>query len=264
MTILLVNDDGYEAEGIRVLEEVLVAAGHEVWVCAPSSQRSASSHGMTLGRDVTATSFGANHWHVDGFPSDCILYGLRGGLFPLSPDLVVSGINHGYNISTDILYSGTIGAASEAALAGIPAIAISCQKKGDGGVFPFEKAARFLVEHLTSFLPLCGKESFVNINVPPESDGKRWAASNLSRLYYDDVVLKGSTSSTRTFDHPHFGSSILLRLSGGRASQQEEEKESDFHRMEEGLISVTVLGVLPRVDETRQALLRLLEKSSNT
>ena len=125
MIILLTNDDGYQAEGISVLETVLAEAGHEVWVCAPSDQRSAQSHAMTLKGKIRFIRFDARHYHCSGTPADCILYGLNGGALPVAPDVVVSGINHGYNASTDILYSGTVGAASEAALRGIPAIAIS-------------------------------------------------------------------------------------------------------------------------------------------
>lgn len=261
MTILLVNDDGYKAEGIRVLEEVLASYGHEIWVCAPSCQKSASSHSMTLSRDIVATEYGKHHWYLDGYPADCILYALRGHLFPHDPDVVVSGINHGYNISTDVLYSGTVGAASEAAMTGIPAFALSCQGRGDVSTYPFHLAARFLADHLSRFLPLCSRDSMVSINVPAASDGKTWRVSTLSHLFYDDAVLKGETRHKRTFDHEKasFGTSILLGLKGGTVRQDDEEEESDFRRMEEGVIAVTVLGVLPAVDEKRQESLRLLE-----
>lgn len=260
MTILLVNDDGYAAEGIRVLEEVLASYGHEIWVSAPSSQKSASSHSMTLVRDVVAVEYGPNHWHLDGFPADCILYALRGGLFPRLPDVVVSGINHGYNISTDILYSGTVGAASEAALAGVPSFAISCQGEREEGPFPFRKTATFLAEHLAQFLPLAAKGSIININVPAHSDGKTWKVGSVSRLCYDDAVLKSETEKTRTFqgDQARFGTSILLSLQGGHATQKDGEMESDFHHMEAGYVAVTALGVLPLIDGKRQESLRLL------
>lgn len=263
MTILLVNDDGYESEGIHVLEDVLVRHGHEVWVSAPSSQKSASSHSMTMARDIHAVNYRPNHWHVDGFPADCVLYALRGGLFPRRPDVVVSGINHGYNISTDVLYSGTIGAASEAAMAGIPAFALSCQQSGDGKAgYPFERSAEFLAAHLRQFLPLCSTDSFVSINVPPETDGTTWESAGLSHLFYDDAVLKSSRGTVRTYDHGKvcFGTSVVLSLQGGGPSQVERSEETDFMAMRRGVVSVTVLSVLPAVDETMQERLRAMEK----
>ena len=142
MTILLANDDGYQAEGIQVLLRVLEEAGHEVWMAAPDGERSAKSHSMTLGEDIVARKIGENRWILNGQPGDCVLYGLKGGLFPRTPDMVVTGINRGYNISTDVCYSGTIGAAEEATLCGVPAIALSCQgrpylRPGPSRVVPF-------------------------------------------------------------------------------------------------------------------------------
>ena len=93
MTILLVNDDGYEAVGIKALESVLSRYGHEIWVSAPKTQMSGMSHAMTIGRPMKISRFGENHYFMDGTPVDCILYAKRyeEGLFPHDPDLVISG-----------------------------------------------------------------------------------------------------------------------------------------------------------------------------
>ena len=117
MNILLSNDDGYKADGIRILEEVLASYGHEIYVSAPDSEQSGKSHAMTISGKVTVTEFAPHHFHVSGTPADCIVYSHRCSLFPVAFDVVISGINHGYNLSTDIVFSGTCAAARQAACA---------------------------------------------------------------------------------------------------------------------------------------------------
>lgn len=199
MIILLTNDDGYQSEGITTLETVLGAAGHEVWVCAPSDQRSAQSHAMTLKGKIRFIRYDARHYHCSGTPADCVLYGLNGNALPIVPDVVISGINHGYNASTDILYSGTVGAASEAVLRGIPAIAISARADKQTGSYPFVEAAFFLAENLESFLPLCTREVLLNINVPPHSNGE-WRVGMIGQLEYYDVVERSSSARSTSYD----------------------------------------------------------------
>ncbi|MDY4611869.1 MAG: 5'/3'-nucleotidase SurE [Sphaerochaetaceae bacterium] len=252
MRILLTNDDGYESLGINTLRTSLLAAGHEVWVCAPSNQRSATSHSMTLRGDVFVTKYADRSYHCSGSPADCILYGLKGEAVPVSPDVVISGINHGYNLSTDILYSGTVGAASEAALMGIPAIAISAMCDQDK-VYPFSQAAMFLVEHLERFLPLCDSDTLVNINVPPKPNQRSWRVGNLGHLEYYDSVERCETPSEHVFDTSgtHFGTSTALersvfRLRGGVAPDLRcDTMHTDFSIVVDGDISVTALQVLP-------------------
>lgn len=133
MKILVVNDDGIHAEGIRRLAEMAVQLG-EVWVAAPDSQRSAMSHSITPHGDIIVkqTEFpvdGVRAFSISGTPADCIKIGIR-YLMKEKPDIVFSGINNGYNAGLDILYSGTVGAAMEAVLNGIPAIAFSSQDNG--------------------------------------------------------------------------------------------------------------------------------------
>ena len=277
MVILLTNDDGYQAEGIVVLEKVLLQAGHEVWVCAPSDQRSAQSHAMTLRGKVRFVRFGDRHYHCSGTPADCILYGLNGATLHVKPDLVVSGINHGYNASTDILYSGTVGAASEAALRGLPSIAISARSDSATGLFPFYEAATFLAVHLEEFVPLCNSEVLLNINVPP-NPSRNWKIGRMGQLEYFDVVERSSTVRTTSFD----ASSTKIGLAYGDSQDPEQVNigdevsyslrmdvhpqmrqsslETDYQILSEGDISVTPLKVNPVVhEETCSALLALLE-----
>lgn len=127
MKILISNDDGIFAPGIRALTEAFSAAGHEVYVCAPDSQRSAASHSLSIGRTLTVRSVvyagAAGAYAIGGTPADCVKLGLT-VLCPQA-EAVVSGVNKGYNVGTDILYSGTVAAAMEGAICGRPALAVS-------------------------------------------------------------------------------------------------------------------------------------------
>ncbi|WP_320129983.1 5'/3'-nucleotidase SurE [uncultured Sphaerochaeta sp.] len=264
MTILLTNDDGYQSEGIAVLESVLKRAGHEIWVCAPSHERSASSHSMTLRGEIIVTEYSSMHFHCSGTPSDCILYARKGNLFPRLPDLVISGINHGYNISTDILYSGTVGAASEAALMDMKSIAISCMKDSEG-IFPFVKTAQFLVDHLSAFFPLCNVDTIININVPPNWNGN-WKASRMSHLDYHDAVEQKEKIDQKIFDTKdvRFGTSIVLSLKGGISPVQKCETEgTDFQAITQGFASVSALSVLPPLNQAIQAKLNAMDIGSS-
>lgn len=276
MNILLTNDDGYQSEGISVLEAVLAEAGHEVWVCAPSDQRSAQSHAMTLKGKIKFIRYDARHYHCSGTPADCILYGLNGEAIPVVPDLIISGINHGYNASTDILYSGTVGAASEAALRGIPAMAISARADKTTGEYPFLEAAAFIVEHLQVFLPFCTREVLLNINVPPQPNGE-WRIGMIGQLEYFDVVERSSSARSTSYD----ASSTKLGLAYGDADVDangvgigdemtlllktevppeliHSELETDYRILGEHYISVTPIMVHPVVDmHTAEALEKL-------
>ena len=129
MNILLVNDDGIFAPGIRALAEVFSGAGHRVYVCAPDRERSAASHGGTFGRTLRAEPVDypgvEQAWAVDGMPSDCASLGLFLAGREAPVDIVVSGINRGMNLGGACVYSGTVGAAMEAAMCGTQGLAVS-------------------------------------------------------------------------------------------------------------------------------------------
>lgn len=193
------------------------------------------------------------------------------------PDLVVSGINHGYNASTDILYSGTIGAASEAALRGLPAIAISARSDRHSGEFPFLEAAAFLAEHLRQFLPLCSPEVLLNINVPPHTHGE-WRVGTIGRLEYLDVVERNSTTRSTSFDASstrvglaygdpgengnkvEIGDEVTLSLRSDLPPELRQfSLDTDYHLLSEGCISVTPLAVHPVVDEQISRVLAMIQ-----
>src|SRR5262249_60169926 len=126
--ILVAGGGGIEPPGREALEAALFTIGH-VTVVAPDPERSATSHGITLDQPVPYQQMAPNRFAVQGTPADCIISALR--MFPEPPSLVISGVNRGSNLGSDILYSGTVAAASEAALQGIPAIAVPAHSPAD-------------------------------------------------------------------------------------------------------------------------------------
>ena len=161
--ILLTNDDGIEAEGLRTLEKVLQDLAHLV-VVAPDRERSAVSHALTLRTRLNVSEISPKHYVINGTPADCVIYGLRHLVGDL-PDLVISGINHGANLGDDIMYSGTVAAAREAARHGIPSIAVS--QAYDDKPIRFEEGAAFVRNLVASMLRngLSG-EICLNLNIP--------------------------------------------------------------------------------------------------
>lgn len=166
MNILITNDDGIHAPGITSLAAALTAVG-EVAVVAPDRERSASSHALTLHHPLRAVKIAPGRFAVDGTPTDCVNLGIH-SLLDFHPDLVVSGINRGANIGDDVTYSGTVAAALEATLMGIPAFAVSLVCLDDdadyAGAAAF--AARLARQIGTHGLP---RDTFLNVNVPAVS-----------------------------------------------------------------------------------------------
>ena len=169
--ILLTNDDGIHSEGLRVLEQALAATSAEVWVVAPATEMSASSHSLSLQRPVRYEQLGERRFAVEGTPADSVIMAL-GQLLPVEPDLVIAGINKGGNMGENVFYSGTVAAAFEAALNQLPTFAISVASRKE---FRFDVAAAFAVKLAEKMLrePLPAG-LVLNVNVPhPWHDGVR-------------------------------------------------------------------------------------------
>ncbi len=237
MIILLTNDDGYGAEGIRLLDDVLSRAGHEVWVCAPEKQRSGFSHSISLKTPVEIREVCDRHYICQGSPADCIMFFLLGN-FPLKkPDVIISGINNGFNIGYDLLYSGTVGSATEGTLRDIPSIALSAQD-GEGIKVPYEDAATFMVNHLEEFVPLINPGSFININVPIDSNQK-WELCDVDYIEYYDHILIENPKNIYNFKGAANPEAVLNYSSG-----------SDFDiTSNRHVIAVSPLRVIQPVDE---------------
>lgn len=166
MRILLTNDDGIHAPGLTVLEAIAAQLSDDVWVCAPAEEQSGAGHSLTLHMPVRLVQHGERRFAVTGTPTDAVNLALK-KLFTdgRGPDLVISGVNGGENLGDDVTYSGTISAAVEAALAGIPAVAMSQAMRDQG--HGFAAAEAWAGKALAPLLDLqMAKRTLVNVNFP--------------------------------------------------------------------------------------------------
>jgi 5'-nucleotidase len=211
LNVLLTNDDGIEAEGLQALREALVGLeGVRLAVIAPDGNRSAMARSITTRRPLwvqeTPFSDGTVGYATDGTPVDCVRLASLGLVEGFSADLVVSGINHGSNLGDDITYSGTVAAALEGVVLGLPSIAVSQQSKAraldyrfDGG-FGFEIAARFvarLVERIED-VPLPAT-TLLNVNVPAGEPSGVEVTSLGKRIYRDELKLEREEEHRRRY-----------------------------------------------------------------
>ncbi len=259
MRILLTNDDGYDSKGIIELEEVLTSYGHKISVCAPSTQRSASSHSVSIRDSVHIYSYSKDHYYCSGTPADCILFSFRSGLFVLDDfDLVISGINHGLNVSSDILYSGTVSAAKEAVLMGLKAIAISIETPPKGDSFNFKEAATFLAENLNTFYPLCTTHTVMNINVPHKNDG-HWKTGSIGILDYNDAaqVTKGTLEEIKNEALNKITLGLKPLESPPSLINNGYSSVTDYELINNNNISVSIIDVLPSLSTLHQELIAL-------
>jgi 5'-nucleotidase len=166
--ILLTNDDGHEAAGLRSLADHLHEFA-EVKIVAPSSERSGTAQSLTLRQPIVCHRIADNEWAIDGTPADCVIVALH-KLLPHPPDLVISGINHGANLGENVYYSGTVGAAREAVIHHVPGVAVSlCSKRANSDFAPTSQLALKTAEMiLQEKLP---EQVLLNINVPENWNG---------------------------------------------------------------------------------------------
>lgn len=241
MRVLVSNDDGISAVGLRALVPALIEAGHEVRIVAPSRQQSGVSHCLTYlrplqGREVV-TEGGIAGLAVDGSPADCVKLGLY--LYGDNPpDLVISGINAGANVGPDILYSGTIAAATEGCLAGIPSVAVSDQSFSPVDLDAKARHAVSLIGRIdwSSLFP----RRVVNINYP---DGQLEDAKGLRVCPQTSAVWTNSYASRI---NPRGDTYWWLT---GEVPDKDVEPETDRHFLDRGYITVTPL----RFDSTDDA-----------
>lgn len=225
--LLVTNDDGIQSPGLHALAEGLRQVGNVV-VVAPDRERSAVGHALTLHAPLRAESLRDGWMAVDGTPTDCVNLGIH-GLLERRPDLVVSGINRGGNLGDDITYSGTVAAAMEATLMGVPAFAISLVE----GPYPLEAffpaarvAARVAQMILDQGLPA---DTFLNVNVPRNWTGEVVFTRQGKRLY-NEVVVENVDPRGRKY----------YWIGGGELGF-EDAPGSDFYAVQRGSVSVSPL-----------------------
>ncbi len=169
--ILVSNDDGIHAPGLKVLERVARSLSDDVWVVAPEAEQSGASHGLTLRRSLALHKVGRQRYAVGGTPSDSVLMAVKHIMTDKAPDLVLSGVNRGANLGEDIIYSGTVAAAREAALLGIRAIAFSQVRRDD--VLEWKTAETFAPGIIRKLYDApWHKGVLMNVNFPPVPPGK--------------------------------------------------------------------------------------------
>lgn len=241
MRILVSNDDGYFAPGIALLAEKLAAVG-EVTVVAPERDRSGASNSLTLDRPLSVRRAPNGFWFVNGTPTDCVHLAVT-GLLEALPDCVVSGINHGANMGDDTIYSGTVAAATEGYLLGIPSIAVSLASRSGSHFGTAAAVALRMVERLAR-APV-REPVLLNVNVPdvgPEAL-KGEEITRLGRRHKAEPVVKLQTPRGET-----------AYWIGPAGDAQDAGPGTDFHAVAAGRVSVTPL----QVDLTHHGQLELV------
>ena len=228
MKILISNDDGIFAPGIRALTDAFASAGHEVYVCAPDSQRSAASHSLTIGRPLTVKEVAMDGtkraWAIGGTPADCVKLGLT-VLCP-EAEAVVSGVNRGYNVGTDILYSGTVAAAMEGAICGRPALAISQHEQRIDYKNAAELAVRGFAQMMEKGLaPLC----VLNLNYPECDEAKGLVSAVMGQLFYNENYIPGENENGET----------IYTLRG--VVRNDMAQSDDYEKLCKGYATATIL-----------------------
>lgn len=235
MRILLTNDDGINAPGLKVLEEIARQFSDDIWICAPSEEQSGAGHSLTLTRPVRLHQHGPRRFAVSGTPTDSVMMALR-TVMPDAPDIILSGVNRGANLADDITYSGTVSAAIEGALAGIRSIAFSqvFAREGMGDEVPFGAALEWGPKVLEKLIdaPMADR-TLINVNFPaiPADEVKGIRAVRQGfHDYSRGTIVEGR--DPRGYRYFWFGlDSIEHTLDHG----------TDLEAIEEGFVAVTPL-----------------------
>lgn len=227
MLILLTNDDGIHSAGLQALADYLQSFGR-VAVVAPDRERSAIGHALTLHAPLRADEIGKDRWAISGTPTDAVNLGIQ-ALLKEKPDLVISGINKGGNMGDDLTYSGTVAAAMEATLMGVPAMAISLASQSFG-YDDFACAARIAGQLATTlFKHSLPADTFINVNVPNVQPLGIQVTRQGKRIY-EEAVVKNCDPRGRFYYWIGAGKLDFQNLQG-----------TDFHAVHNGYVSVTPL-----------------------
>jgi len=242
MKILITNDDGVQAEGINVLFKELNRY-HDCLVVAPDREQSATSHSLTLTRPLRMHQFAPNFLSCDGTPTDSVLLAMLKVLHHKKPDMVIAGINHGPNMGEDIMYSGTVAAAIEGSLLGVPSIATSmvdCENAD------FKAAARFIRRFLKIYPELGLKPSTIlNMNFPGKATDRfaRHRFTSLGSREYDDVIIENTDPRGQDY-YWIAGSPVWKNVKG-----------SDIYAVRSGEVSITPMHLHFTDDQALRSLI---------
>jgi 5'-nucleotidase len=224
--ILLTNDDAFHAEGLRDLAAAMHALGRVV-VVAPDRDRSAASHALSLDHPLRPRRHAEDRWAVDGTPTDCVNLGVL-GLLDARPALVVSGINAGLNVGDDVTYSGTIAAAIEGIVLGVPSIAVS----QDGPPFDFERGAKVAVAIAETVLEKgLPQDTLLSINVPRGAHKGMKLTTQGRRVQHEPIVKRVDPRGKTYY------------WIGGKPSGWRDDPRCDHAAVDEGYVSITPLSI---------------------
>ena len=246
MRILLTNDDGINARGLDLLETIAQGFSDDIWVVAPTEEQSGAGHSLTLTQPVRLRKHDNRRFSVTGTPTDAVMLALAHIMKDSPPDLILSGINRGANLAEDVTYSGTVSAAMEGALAGVPSIALSqsYSREGMGDTVPFAAAeawAERVLRPLVDFAPAPG--TLINVNFPaltPEKiNGIRVCRQGIRDYGRLRIVER---TDPRGYNYYWFGLGPMIQTPG---------HSTDLEAMDDGYVSVTPL----HLDLTHEASL---------
>lgn len=250
-TILVTNDDGITSPGIEILAKTLESAG-DVYVVAPESEQSAVAHALTLHRPLKVEQTGKKTFFINGTPTDCVIIAVN-KILTQKPDIIVSGINNGANLGDDITYSGTVAAAIEGTLLGIPSIAVSLVRNDNDGsgdrtlVSRFQAAAGFAQKIagkvLDNGLPA---DTLLNVNVPFSEKMSGVKITKQGNLVYDNGIQEVSDPRGRK-----------CYWIGGGVPQWKPGENTDWEAVQGGYISITPV----HLDMTNYEALEYLQEN---
>jgi 5'-nucleotidase len=230
MRILLSNDDGYQATGIRCLQASLSEVA-EVTIVAPDRDRSGASNSLTLDNPIRASQMEDGSIRVDGTPTDCVHLAIT-GLLESEPDMVIAGINDGANLGDDVLYSGTVAAAVEGRFLGYPAVAVSLVGEHPEYFSTAARVTRMLIERLINDpLP---SDTILNVNVPDVAWEalQGWEVTRLGNRHKSEPVIRMSDPRGRD-----------IYWVGPAGAEQDAGPGTDFHAIKQHCVSITPLQI---------------------
>ncbi|MEA3044301.1 MAG: 5/3-nucleotidase [Sphingomonadales bacterium] len=252
MRILLTNDDGVNATGLKILEAIARLFSDDIWIVAPAEEKSGAGHSLTLTVPIRLRKLGERRFCVTGTPTDAVMMGLAHVMKDARPDLILSGVNRGANLGEDVTYSGTVSAAMEGALAGIPSVALSQNyaKEGMGDTVPFAAAEAWADRVLRPLLAApFAPRTLVNVNFPalPPDQVKgirvvRQGIRDYGRLRIDQ------RTDTRGYDYYWFGMRPVLHTPG---------HVTDLEAIADGYVTVTPLHLDLTHEESLERLAEL-------
>lgn len=254
MRILLTNDDGVHAPGLKVLEEIARTLSNDIWIVAPSEEQSGAGHSLTLTRPLRIHQLGERHYSVTGTPTDAVMMAIGQLMKDAKPDLVLSGVNRGANLAEDVTYSGTVSAAMEGAISGIKSIALSqvYPREGMGDAVPFATARAWGEKVLRPLIAMPASPRLLfNVNFPA-IDPQAVKGIRVARQGFHDIdrtrIVEGT--DPRGYHYYWFGLGSSSAVPEG----------SDLAAIAEGYVTVTPLHYDLTQDSAMAATARLFEQ----